>query len=76
MMCYATVIQSNPFIRTLRGPKKVSVLSGLNLEKMLRISFPQGRSKLSVKMTEVSVKWSLTPVLICTCSSLLVATEL
>lgn len=39
-----TVNSQTLLIRTLRGPLKVSVLSGLNLEKMEGPSFPMDKS--------------------------------
>ena len=43
-----------PLILTLRGPQKVSVLSGLNLEKMLK-GFLSPGTKQTVRDNEVSV---------------------
>ena len=52
-----------PLIWTLRGPLKVSVLSGLNLEKMEGPSFPRDKSNYqTIRNNEVSVKQGL-PVL-------------
>ena len=46
----------SPLIRTMRRPRKMSILSGLNLNKMQGLSLdPQGQSKLSVLNNEASV---------------------
>ena len=65
-----------PVYKDTEGAIESVRIKRVEFREDIRVFFPQGHSKLSVIMTEVSVMRGLTPVLVCTCSSLFVATEL